>query len=177
MRKIFLGITMCCFALLLSAQDIGVSDIKKINGSNTWFKLGINLGIPVGDLGDASNFAPGVELSVQYLKTKAYGYGLKVGYTHYLAKNANVEDFSAIPIAALFRFYPESTGFFGGLELGYAFINNVPGTNGGIIGRPQVGYHTNNWNFFGYYDYISTEEDIIDFTTMGLGVTYNLRWK
>ena len=158
------------------AQDISVKDLKNINGSNTWFKIGINLGLPVSDLANVSSFAPGVDLSVQYLKTKAYGYGLKVGYTHYTAKNASDEDFSAIPLALLFRFYPETTGFFGGLEVGYAFINNLAGTSGGVMARPQIGYHTDNWNFFVYYDHTVTEETVIDLQTLGLGLTYNLRW-
>lgn len=159
------------------AQDLKVSDLKNVNSSNTWFKLGLNAGLPIGDLANSGKFAPGVDLSVQFLKTKAYGYGIKIGYTHFVPKETNQESFSAIPIAALFRFYPESIGLFAGLEAGYSFIQNVEGTSGGFSARPQIGWHTDNWNFFAYYDYISTEEDVIDFQTIGLGATYNLRWK
>lgn len=177
MKKLNVLILTILFSFQLNAQDIGIDDLKNVDGSNTWFKIGVNAGLPIGDLASISSFAPGIDLNVQYLKTKAYGYGIKIGYTHYIAKDPIKEDFSAIPIAALFRFYPESVGLFGGLELGYAFINNLPGTNGGVVARPQLGYHTNDWNYFAYYDYISTEETVIDFQTIGIGLTYNLRWK
>lgn len=166
-------IFLCSFAFTsMNSQDI---DFSKINSSNTWFKLGLNIGVPVGDLADASSLSIGPEISVQYLKTKAVGIGLKAGYTHYVAKD-DLDDFSSIPLAFLFRYYPESTGFFAGFELGYAFINNIEGTSGGPVTRPHIGWHTDNWNFFGYYNHIVTEDEIPDFQSVGLGVTYNLRF-
>ena len=172
MKRLSQLIIICFCAGVIYAQDV---KLKNINSSNTWFKLGLNAGVPVGDIGDFSSFALGVDLSVQYLPTKAYGYGLKAGYTNYFGKDP-AEDFSAIPLAVLFRFYPESTGFFAGAEVGYAFLNNIVGTTGGWTYRPHIGWHTDNWNFFAYYDNIVTEENVLDIQTVGLGVTRNVKF-
>ncbi|MFY0644245.1 MAG: hypothetical protein JXR19_07245 [Bacteroidia bacterium] len=172
MKRLTNLLILCACILFANAQDI---KLKDVNSSNTWFKLGLNAGVPVADVADVSSFALGVDLSVQYLPTKAYGYGLKAGYTNYFGKDP-AEDFSAIPLAVLFRFYPESTGFFAGAEVGYAFLNNVAGTSGGWTYRPHIGWHTDNWNFFGYFDHIMTEENVSDIQTVGLGVTRNVRF-
>lgn len=172
MNKISLLFVLCLFSFALKAQEV---DFSKVNSSNTWFKLGINAGVPVSNTANVSNFTLGADLSVQFLRTKAYGIGLKAGFVNYFGKDP-AEDFTAIPLAALFRYYPESIGLFGGIELGYAFVNNLVGTSGGGYSRVQLGWHTDNWNYFGYYDHIVTEENVSDIQSVGLGATYNLRF-
>ncbi len=144
--------------------------------SNTWFKIGLNAGVPINGLAETSTFTFGPEISLQYLKTRALGIGGAIGLNYYLAKD-NAENFSTIPVAALFRFYPESTGFFTGIELGYAFITKVAGTSGGAYVKPHLGWHTDNWNFTAHYSYILTESELADFETIGVGISYNLRFK
>jgi hypothetical protein len=173
MKRFFLLSILTLFAFNIYSQDIKAQDLK---ATNTWLKLGLNLGIPLGGLADVSTVNYGPEISIQYLKTKAFGIGLTAGYNLFTGKDP-VENFSTLPLAVLFRYYPESTGFFSGLEVGYAFINNVSGTSGGTYTKPHIGWHTDNWNFTAYYSYILTEDEVVNFETIGVGVSYNLRFK
>jgi len=173
MKNLFTLFVLLAIALSTVAQEV---DLSKANNSNTWFKLGVNAGLPVADLSNFSSYTVGPELTVQYLHTKAFGLGLKAGYTFYKGKGTT-SDFSTIPLAVLFRFYPENTGFYAGIDLGYAFINDFPGTSGGFMTRPHLGWHTYYWNFFGYYNHIVTEDLVPDLKTIGLGISYNLRAK
>lgn len=83
-----------------------------------------------------------------------------------------------LPVAAMFRFYPESKGWFAGLELGYAFVNGLDRTTGGYFGRPQLGLYSDDWNFFAYYDTVILQEGQGgNLNALGLGITYKLRFK
>lgn len=173
MKKInlcFIGLFICLSA---NAQEVKLEDM---NSANTWIKAGIVAGIPVSSLSNVSSFSAGPDLSIQFLRTKAYGIGVKTGYLHYFSSQDNVKDFSAIPLALMFRYYPTSTGFFTGIDVGYAVVTNLSGTEGGAMYRPQLGYHGDNWNFFGYYDHVITEDAVVDLQSIGIGITYNIRW-
>lgn len=167
-------------AVLLGASFFKTSaqvDINKANKSNTWLKLGINTALPIYDLNKTHKFGLGVDASVQFLETKASGIGLKAGYINYFAKSSNT-NVGALPLAVMYRYYPESKGWFAGLEIGYAFLSGLEGTDGGYFIRPQFGLHYDNFNYFVYYDHIVIEEDgVADLMAIGLGVTYNVRFK
>ena len=136
-------------------------DISKADKSNTWFKVGLNTALPITDLSETHNFGLGADISLQFLETKASGIGV-----------------GALPLAIMYRFYPESKGWFAGLEVGYAFLSGLEGTSGGYFIRPQVGIHNDNWNYFAYYDHIAIEESgTSDLMAVGIGVTYNVRIK
>lgn len=152
-------------------------DISKADKSNTWFKVGLNTALPITDLSETHNFGIGADISLQFLETKASGIGVKAGYLNYFSKSAK-SDVGALPLAIMYRFYPESKGWFAGLEVGYAFLSGLEGTTGGYFIRPQVGIHNDNWNYFAYYDHITIEENgTSDLMAVGIGVTYNVRIK
>jgi len=164
---------MLMSAILVEAQI----DIKKANVSNTWLKFGLNTALPISEFNSKNSFGLGLDLSIQFLETKASGIGLKAGYLNYFGRSTN-GNVQAIPLALMFRYYPESKGWFAGFELGYAFLNGLQGTSGGYFARPQLGLHYDFWNYFAYYDLIITEEtNVLDLSAIGLGITYNLRFK
>lgn len=133
--------------------------------------------MPITDFYKTNTLGLGVDASIQFLETKASGVGLKVGYLNYFGKATN-SNVSVIPLAIMFRHYPESKGWFAGLELGYAILGGLKGTSGGYFARPQFGLHYDYFNFFAYYDIISTPETtVIDLQSVGIGVTYNVRFK
>lgn len=170
--------TLLSLALIASStQAIAQVDLSEANETNTWFKVGVNTAVPISDFSRTNNFGFGLDVSLQFLETKSSGIGVKVGYLHYLGKGSN-SDVGALPLALMFRYYPESFGWFGGLELGYAFLSGMEGTSGGIFVRPQLGLHYDFWNFFAYYDLILTDENnAADLQSLGVGVTYNVRFK
>ena len=152
-------------------------DLSKANKENTWLKAGPHVGIPLSGVNKTNNFIVGLDLSIQFIETEAYGIGIKTGYSHYLGSGNN-SAIGEIPIALLSRFYPKTSGLFAGLELGYSFLNNFSGAKGGYCSRPHVGFHTNNWNFYGYYEVILIGDDNDpDISSIGLSATYNIRFK
>lgn len=145
-------------------------------GSN-WLKLGVHAGIPVGTAKDASSFALGVDAKYQFLSVDSFGLGLATGYTNYFGKETSnsgkkikAKDFGVVPVAALFRYYP-TQNFFVGADLGYGFITGGAKNAGGFYYRPEVGYHSNDWNIFLYYAGVSDKHAV---SNVGVGVNYNL---
>jgi hypothetical protein len=155
------------------SQDI---DFSKMSSKNTWFKVGVNAGVPLNPTDHA--FVFGLDASLQFLETKASGIGVKSGYSHYLPKNSTLKPIGEIPLAIMYRFYPKSTGFFTGLDIGYSLILNSADTKGGFMGRPHLGYHGNTWNVFAYYNIVLiTEVNQNDIQSIGISFTRNIRLK
>ena len=178
MKKQFIQ-KLATIGLLVGLSYFGFSqnvDINDLNSSNTWLKVGLNAGVPISKTSNSSSFTLGLDASAQFIRTKVFGIGLKAGYVHYFGKD-NMDDFGIIPLAVLFRFYPQTSGVFLGLEAGYAFVNNLPELEGGAFVRPQIGWHNDYWNIFGYYDRVTGNDIVNDIQTIGLGVTYNIYFK
>lgn len=169
-------IPLVSFFVLNVAQSQNV-DLSKISSENTWFKVGLNGGFPLQPTNSKiSKFILGLDASLQFLETKASGIGLKSGYSHYFPAVDGAKAFGEIPLAIMYRFYPKSTGFFTGLDIGYSLILNSPNTKGGFMGRPHIGYHGDHWNIFGYYNLILIEEaNQNNIQSVGISFTRNIR--
>ena len=164
-------------ALLFCLFSIGIfyGQDTDINPNNSWLKLGINAGMPIGDTSDYTSFVLGAELRAQYLVNPNFGIGVASGYQNYFAKD-DYEDFGLIPLAAFGRYYFNESGWFIGVDVGYGFLTNVDNNSGGLYLNPQIGYNTYHWNFYGFYQNIGTENNF-DIQTVGLGITYNIRFE
>ncbi len=164
-------------ALLFSLFTFGIfyGQNTEITPDNSWFKLGVTAGMPVGDTSDFSTFALGADVRGQYLVNPNFGIGIASGYHHFFGKD-EVDDFGMIPLAAFGRYYFDEAGWFIGLDVGYGFLTNVENNSGGLYLNPQLGYNTYHWNFYLYYQHAETENST-KIQTVGLGVTYNIRFK
>jgi hypothetical protein len=169
MKKIVLLISFLTFGTLAAQEQID------INPRNSWLKLGINGGVPVGDTSDFSSFALGADLRGQYLVTAHFGIGLTVGYNNYFGKD-DFDDFGLVPVAGFARYYFQKEGVFLGLDAGYGFLTNTDDNSGGMYINPQIGYHNPNWNIYAFYQNTFAENDI-DIQMVGVGVSYNIRFK
>ncbi|TDM00625.1 MAG: hypothetical protein C4K58_01905 [Flavobacteriaceae bacterium] len=192
-----------------SAQNNSSSELDDL------IKVGIQAGIPVSDAKDISSAALGINISYQHLINTNVGIGFATGYTNYFGDDTTKtetglagltsqtiktknDDFGIIPIAALFRYYPDNTGFYFGADAGYGLLINGGkgsiettdtspiGTTttekdfdnsekldaGGFYLRPEIGYHNNDWNFFGYYQNTFMSDNSI--SSLGLGLSYNI---
>ena len=157
---------------LIMVMLLGFTFMNAQEGSN-WLKLGVHAGIPTGDAGDVSSFALGLDAKYQFLNYDSFGIGVATGYTNYFGKEENGiswDDFGVVPVAALFRYYP-TENFFIGTDLGYGFLTGVEGADGGFYYRPEIGYHSNDWNIFGYYAGVSNDWNVAN---VGIGVNYNI---
>lgn len=180
MKRLFLILLVGMIALNSNAQQ--TRELDEINQKNSWLKLGLNLGVPIGDLSDYSKLAFGVEAAAQFMRTDNYGLGITTGYTKYFNKdNASLDGsakgFGTIPLGLMFRYYPQPTGFFAGTDVGYTFFTDFNRNQGGAYIRPQLGYHNYDWNIFAFYNQVFRADPSIDVQSIGLAVTHNLRFK
>ncbi|WP_417855101.1 hypothetical protein [Xanthomarina gelatinilytica] len=172
MKKLFLVAFLLGFAPTF-AQETDIEDVE-LTPDNSWLKLGLTAGVPIGDANDASSFAFGADLRGQYLFNPNIAIGLASGYTHYFGKD-NIDDFGVIPAAGFFRYYFTPDGLFLGVDVGYGFLANIDNNDGGLYVNPQIGYHNRDWNFYGYYQNTFAENEL-DIQNVGVGVTYNIRF-
>lgn len=173
MKKVILLFTLLVVGTTF-AQEKKTIKYKDISSKNSWFKIGLNAGVPLGDADDVSSFALGLDLKGQYLVTPNFGIGLTTGYDHFFGKDG-VDDFGIIPAAAFARYYFKPKGLFLGVDFGYGFLTNVDNNSGGLYVNPQIGYHNRDWNFFAYYQNTFAENEF-DIQVLGIGATYNLRF-
>jgi len=169
MKKIVLVILLLGFTPIFAQQN----EIN-ITPNNAWFKAGITAGVPVGDINDASSFNVGLDLRGQYLFNPNFGIGVASGYSHFFGKD-NIDDFGVIPLAGFARYYFTPEGLFFGADVGYGFLTNVVDNAGGLYVNPHIGYHNRDWNLYAFYQNTFAENDF-DLQTVGLGVTYNIRF-
>ncbi|GAL65045.1 hypothetical protein [Algibacter lectus] len=169
MKKILLVAVLLGFNSVFAQEDV------EITSDNSWLKAGIITGIPVGDASDVSSYSLGLDLRGQYLINPNIAIGVASGYNHFFGKD-NIDDFGVIPAAGFFRYYFTPNGLFLGTDVGYGFLTNVENNDGGLYVNPQIGYHNKDWNFYAYYQNTFAEYDV-DVQNVGVGVTYNIRFK
>lgn len=161
------------FALLVLGTTFA-QDVDDMTSKNSWFKIGLNTGLPVGDTDQNSSLSLGLDLKGQFLVTPNFGIGIATGYSHVFEKDG-AEDFGIIPAAGFARYYFQKKGLFIGTDFGYGFLMDVDNNEGGLYVNPQIGYHNNDWNFFAYYQNTFAENDM-DIKVLGIGATYNLKF-
>ncbi|MBN8833873.1 MAG: hypothetical protein ABS68_03345 [Niastella sp. SCN 39-18] len=173
MKKIILATAIVFFATGVFAQQTET----EITSRNSWLKAGLSAGVPVGDASDYSNFVLGLDLKGQLMETPHLGIGLTTGYNHFFAKNG-YKEFGTVPLGAFIRVYPQAKGFFIGTDLGYSFLTNANGADGGFYVKPQLGYHNYSWNYFAYFNGIfRSASSGGNINHAGIGATYNIRFK
>lgn len=159
---------------LFIAGTTFAQEVDDITSKNSWLKIGLNAGVPMGDTDEFSSFSFGLDLKGQYLVTPNFGIGVATGYTHIFGKDG-VDDFGIIPLAGFARYYFQPKGLFIGADFGYGYLVSDFDSEGGLYVNPQIGYHNNDWNLFAYYQNTFAENDF-DIQVLGIGATYNLRF-
>ena len=133
-------------------------------------KLGINAGLPVGDISDASTFQIGADVGYLYPATDMFSVGGLIGYSHYFMDKdvTNSDGWSFLPIAASAQF-GFSDFLFVGADLGYA-VGLSDGNDGGFFYRPKVGYGIGNLAIIASFSGISVDGG--DVSSVNLGVEF-----
>lgn len=135
--------------------------------SMTGLRLGVNAGLPMGDVDDISSFRAGADLAYMISLMDIVQVGAMVGYSHYFGEDG-IDDFQYLPIAASGRLGLPSS-FVGGFDLGYA-VGISDGLDGGLYWRPSIGYRFFNVAVMLSYEGIS--EDAADVSSLNLGVEF-----
>ncbi|MDT0644306.1 hypothetical protein RM553_15820 [Zunongwangia sp. F363] len=133
------------------------------------FLLGVNVGLPVGDVEDISNFDVGADIGYLFGLADIVKVGPTAGYMHFFGED-DVDDFQFIPVGAAGRV---DLGFIvAGLDLGYG-IGVDDGNDGGFFYRPKVGFSVAMLNIVASYTNISIEDNF-SVGTLNLGLEFGL---
>jgi hypothetical protein len=168
MKKIILTVAAVFVLSFANAQDGG-------------FKVGINAGLPMGDIKDSYSLSVGLDIA--YLKSFSdkFQAGLTTGYAHYLGKSETLdlgfglsttydfEDGGFIPLAATAQYSVSDNIFLGG-DLGYAIGVSPSENKGGFLYQPKVGYQTEKFELYAGYKGISVDGGT--FSSVNLGFNY-----
>lgn len=164
MKKLFLvAIATCGFAFSGIAQD----------GK---FKLGVDAGIPLGDIKDSASFNLGVNAAYTWNVGEGFDAGLGVSYNTYFAKEYDLpgggtfkpDNANFLPIYGTAN-YGFTENIFVGADLGYA-IGLTDGIDGGFYYQPKVGYQAEMYEVFVGYKGISVDGGT--YSSVNLGFNY-----
>src|SRR5690606_35607416 len=103
------------FTLLIAGTTFAQNQEIDFNSKNSWLKIGLNTGLPVGDVDDFTSISVGLDLRGQYLVTPHFGIGVATGYNHLFGKDG-VDDFGIVPLAGFARYYFKPKGLFIGAD-------------------------------------------------------------
>lgn len=156
--------------LLLTAA-FALLGFTTANAQSTGYpKLGVHVGLPVGNAGNFSSFNVGVDGAYLWSMGSNFDLGIATGYTHYLGKEENgleYNDFGYIPVAATAKF-TVAPNFFIGTDLGYGFFVSENAEGGGFYYQPKLGYERGKTEFYLGYKGISDEGASIGSATLGV---------
>src|SRR5690606_41885337 len=89
MKKILLVFSLFTATFAFAQENINITP------DNSWFKAGIKVGVPIGDVADFTSVTAGLDLRGQYLVNPNFGIGIASGYNHFFGKDG-VDDFGLI---------------------------------------------------------------------------------
>ena len=129
-------------------------------------RLGVNAGIPVGDISDASDLNIGADVAY-LLGFDMFQAGPMIGYNRFLVKD--FDDVSFLPIAGTARF--GLAGLELGADVGYA-LGLTEGLDGGFYYRPKIGFSLFGLGLIGSYTGISV--DGATYSSVNIGAEFRL---
>ncbi len=107
------------------------------------FNLGLNVGLPTGDVSDAYSFVLGIEANYLFEVSDDFEVGPSASFVNYFGESIGsfeIDDASFLPIAGAAR-YNASEKVVLGADLGYAIGISPDGNDGGFYYRPMVGFN------------------------------------
>ena len=173
MKKLFLTGALALFGLM-SAQK-----------TDSGFRLGVNVGLPVGDFNQTHSFTAGADVAYLYPLAENFRLGVATGYSHYFGKKTKtdlilvtlkneVPDVRIIPVAATAEFTFGDSNVFLGADLGYAFFTKkaLGDTTGAFYYQPKLGYAVDKKHDL-YFSYKGFARDGGNIGSVNLGYAYN----
>lgn len=161
MKKRFLLLVVFFTLLNVKAQD---------------FVLGLNVGLPLGDIKDSYTLNIGGDISYLWEVSELFNAGVSAGYSHFLGDSIegfDIEDAGFLPIAAAGRFNV-TEDFAVGTDLGYAIGISPDGNDGGFYYAPKVQYAVSqSIDIVLAYKGISVDGGT--FSTINLGIEFGLQ--
>jgi len=129
MKKLLLCAVLAVFGMISANAQEG-------------FKVGINMGLPIGDASDNSSLELGADVAYLWELSDEFHLGATVGYGTFIAKEVHgykPDNIGFMPIAATAQ-YSITESIFAGADLGYALVLSPSEVDGGLYYLPKVGY-------------------------------------
>lgn len=168
--------------IILSA--IAVSVFGFVNAQEPIMKIGVNLGMPMGDVKDFTSLVIGADLAYLWPISEDLHVGATVGYLTFIAKEYDMpggipgipqggkikpDDTAFLPIAATAQ-YSINENFFLGADLGYALAMAPSGADSGMYYQPKAGYQTEKFEI--YLGYKGVSRSGASANALSLGFNY-----
>ena len=174
MKKLFLTGALALFGLM-SAQK-----------TDSGFRLGVNVGLPVGDFNQTHSFTAGADVAYLYPLAENFRLGVATGYSHYFGKKTKLDlwflgpkeikvpDLGVIPVAATGEYTFGGSNVFLGVDLGYAFFTekDLKNENGSFYYQPKLGYSFDKRHDL-YFSYKGFTRNNANAGSINLGYAYN----
>lgn len=162
MKKVIFTLAIAAFGLAAGAQD---------KASNKTFKpsVGLEVGLPIGDLGDAASLVIGGSLQGEYMAAQTVGLTLNAGYLNISGKNG-AGSTGLIPVLAGAKFY-FAEKFFGHAQAGLSFSTETGGGSA-FTYAPGFGYQASE-NFDLTLKYQASTKNSFTSAFIGLRAAYN----
>jgi hypothetical protein len=138
--------------------------------------LGAELGLPMGDFGDAASTGFGGSLRYEHPMGDNIGLGLTAGYMMFGGKDEG-PDWTMIPVQAFLKYYfmEQQSGFYGAAHIGihsttidFGDLGDASSTD--MSYAPEVGYHLASIDVGLRYQMIATEGSTTSY--LGLRLAY-----
>ena len=127
MKKLIFTLAIATFGLAAGAQD-------KASDKTLKFSVGVEAGLPLGDIKEIASIDIGGSLQNKYIATKTVGITLSADYLTFSNKSVNfgggsvkLPSTSIVPVLAGAKFY-FSEKFYGHAQAGLSFFNNGGGS-------------------------------------------------
>lgn len=140
------------------------------------FTIGANIGMPLGEIEDYSDFHFGADLAYRYNVAPMVDLGGMLGYSRFFMDDVDspfggiqANDIEFLPIAASGRV--NLALLFLGVDLGYA-IGLDDGNDGGFYYRPLVGVKLGPVGVIGSYSGVSLEGDNVGSINLGVEIGF-----
>lgn len=153
--------------LLIAA--IAVFGFTSVQAQEGGVKVGVNFGLPLGDIETFTSFNAGVDVAYMFAVADSFQVGPLVAYSHFFLKSDfDGDDSQYLPIAASARFYASEDLSFGA-DLGYA-LGITEGLDGGFYYRPKAAYNFGNIGLV--LSYAGIAEENFSVASFNLGVEF-----
>ncbi|HOD11121.1 MAG TPA: hypothetical protein PKH91_10295, partial [Flavobacterium sp.] len=139
------------------------------NAQDGAFKLGAHVGIPMGDIKDASSLNYGLDAAYVWSVADKFKAGVTTGYDVFSGKDG-IDDITFLPVAATGQ-YSFSDKIFGGLDLGYA-VGISDNNDGGLLYQPKVGYQAEKFEVALGYKGIAVDGITVSAVTLGFNYKF-----
>ncbi|SHG10773.1 hypothetical protein [Pedobacter caeni] len=179
MKKLILSVAFSLFILSVTAQD-KIDPQKKSPEMNTkqninrfQLSIGLDEGIPVGELSKYSSFVMGASIQGEYAVLKELGLTLSANYLYFLGKNGRT-GLSFVPVLAGAKFYLSRKIYISG-QLGAAMYIGQDSEDDTYLSYAQgIGFQASN-----RIDLLAKYEGINiggsrTYSFAGLRIAYNL---